>query len=64
MEEKAEEEEEEEEEEEKEEGEEEEEKEEEKEITTPMQTFTAMQHSLLTCLGYRALHFFSKQGGG
>ena len=37
--------------------EEEEEVEEEEEITTPMQSFAAMQHSLLMGLGYRVLHF-------
>ena len=44
----------------------EEEKEEEKEIKTPLQSFAAMQHSLLMGLGYRVLHFFSEQpqGGG
>ena len=46
----------------------EENKEEEKEekIKTPLQSFAAMQHSLLMGLGYRVLHFFSEQpqGGG
>ena len=37
---------------------EEEEEEEEKEITTPMQSFAAMQHSLLMSLGYCVLHIF------
>ena len=40
-----------------EEGKEEEKEEEEEEITTPMQSFAPMQHSLLMGLGYRVLHF-------
>ena len=38
----------------------EEDKEEEKEIRTRMQSFAAMQHSLLMGLGYRLLHFLVK----
>ena len=38
----------------------EEDKEEEKEIRTQMQSFAAMQHSLLMGLGYRLLHFLVK----
>ena len=38
----------------------EEDKEEEKEIRSQMQSFAAMQHSLLMGLGYRLLHFLVK----